>query len=141
MTEDFVSTLLRGFSLFQAENALLPPLVLAWMWVMRIVFGASIIFLPRPGALTTLVAMLLTALSRFYIKGSYPDMPASHIGALTHVVLWIPLVAFLVYSMRRWKTFGGSRLEQAYAIWLPAAIGVLTVSLVFDVRAVLTMSG
>lgn len=139
MVEEFVAALLHGFSLFRAETAHLPPLVLAWMWAMRIVLGASIVFLPRRGALATFGVMLTTAVSRFYIKGLYPDIPAPHIGALIHVVLWTPLAAFLLYSMRNRRPSGESHFERAYAIWRVVAIGVIAVSLAFDVREVMAI--
>ena len=141
MIEEFVATIQRGFALFQADAAQLPPLVLAWMWAMRITLGASIVFLRRPGAIATLAVMLATAVSRFYIKGLYPEMPASNIGALTHVVLWIPLAAYLLYSWRNRRPYGNATLERAYAIWLPVALAVLAISLIFDIREVIAMPG
>lgn len=139
MLEDFLATVMRGFTLFQAETAQLPPAVLAWMWAMRIVFGGSVIFLPRVGALVTFGTMLATAVLRFYAKGLYPDVPASHIGALVHVVLWLPLAAFLLYSMRGQREPRGSHFDRVFAIWRPVVIGMLAVSLVFDVREVMRM--
>ena len=136
--EEFFATLLRGVTLFQAEIAQLSPAVLAWMWAMRIAFGASIVFLPRAGAVATLGTMIATAVLRFYVKGSYPDMLAPQIGALTHVVLWIPLIVFLLYSIRYQPATAGSRLDRAYTIWRVVAVGMLAVSLVFDIREAVT---
>ncbi len=138
MIEDVVATLLRGFTLFRGETGQLPLAVLAWMWAMRVVFLASIVFLPRAGAVATLATMLATAVLRFYVKGLYPDLPAPFIGALTHIVLWSPLVVFLLYSMRGRRAPGISSLERAYPDWLAVVIAMMAVSLVFDVREVVT---
>jgi len=136
--EEFVATLVHGFTLFQGEIAHLPPTVLAWMWVMRIVFAASIVFLPRPGAIVTLGTMIATALVRFYIKGSHPEMPAPEIGAIAHIVLWIPLAIFLLYSIRVHHTTVGGLIDRAYPYWRILVVGVLITSLVLDIRDVLT---
>jgi hypothetical protein len=136
--EEFVATLVRGFALFQNETAQLPLTVLAWMWVMRIVFASSIVFLPRAGAVATLGTMTATALVRFYIKGSYPEIPAPQIGAMAHIALWVPLAAFLLYSIRARRAGSGNLLDRVYPYWRILAVGVLAVSLVFDIREVLT---
>jgi len=53
-------------------------------------------------------------------------------------VLWIPLVVFLLYSMRGRRAPGISSLERAYPVWLAVTIAMMAVSLVFDVREVVT---
>lgn len=136
MIEHLAATLLHGFELFRAETAQLPLAVLAWMWAMRIVLGASIVFLRHRGALVTFGTMLATAVGRFYIKGIFPEIPAPQIGASVHVVLWLPLLAFLLYSMRAPRPQEPSRFDRAYATWRGVAAVVLAVSLVFDVREV-----
>ena len=134
MIHDLIAVLTHGFSLFRTETAQLPAAVLAWMWVMRIALGASIVFLPRPGAIAAFAVMLTTAVSRFIIKGIYPDMPAAHIGASVHVVLWLPLTIFLLWTMHAHQTAGGTPMDRAYGFWRIAAVAVMAVSLVFDVR-------
>jgi hypothetical protein len=134
MIEHSVTVLMHGFSLFRAETAALPAAVLAWMWVMRIVLGASIVFLPRPGAVAAVGVMFTTAVSRFYIKGLYPDMPAAHIGASVHIVLWLPLAIFLLTTMRAPRKPDHTALDRAYRFWRIVALAVIGVSLVFDVR-------
>ena len=141
MIAHIFTTLLHGASLFRAETAHLPLAVLIWMWAMRISLGASIVFLPRPGALATLGVMLTTGLSRFYIKGLYPDIPAAHIGAISHIVLWAPLAGFLIYTMSGKQIPTRSNFERAYRIWRAVAIAVIAVSLVFDVREVAAILG
>ena len=136
MIAHIFTTLLHGASLFRAETAHLPLAVLIWMWVMRIALGASIVFLPRPGALATLGVMITTAISRFYIKGLYPDIPAAHIGAVSHIVLWAPLAGFLLYTLRGRQSPVRSKRERAYRIWRAVAIAVMAVSLAFDLREV-----
>ena len=143
---DPITTLQHGFELFRAETAQLPLAVQAWMWVMRIVLGASIVFLPRRAAVITFAVMLVTAVSRFYAKGLWPDMPAAHIGATSHLVLWTPLVIYLLFSMRKWRKFGGStferpKFEQAFGIWRACAIAVILISLAFDIREAVAMLG
>ena len=59
MIHDLIAVLTHGFSLFRAETAQLPVVVLAWMWVMRIVLGANLVFLPRLGAIVAFAVMLL----------------------------------------------------------------------------------
>jgi len=137
MIHDLIAMLMHGFSLFRAETAQLPAAVLAWMWVMRIVLGASLVFLPRPGAIAAFAVMLTTAMSRFFIKGLRPDIPAAHIGASVHVVLWAPLAIYLLYSMRAQPAAHGAAMERAYGFWRIAAVGVLALSLVLDIREVI----
>ena len=136
--EEFAATLIRGFSQFQGEIALLPAPVLAWMWAMRIVFGFSLVFLPRRGAAAVLAVMIATALARFYFKGLYPDIPAPLIGAQCHIVLWAPLLGFLLYAMRGQRARRTTFMDKAYAVWYLLVTAVLAISLVFDVREILT---
>jgi len=136
--EEFSATLMRGFSQFQSEIALLPVPILAWMWAMRIVFGLSLVFLPRRGAAAVLAVMIATAFARFYFKGLYPDIPAPMIGAQSHIVLWTPLLAFLLYAMRGQRAPRATFMDKAYAVWYLLVIAVLATSLVFDVREILT---
>ncbi len=138
MIEDFVATLLRGFTLFRGETGQLLLAVLVWTWTMRVAFGDSIVFLPRAGAVATLATMLVTAVLRFYVKGLYLDLAAPFIGARTHIVLWSSLEVFLVYSMRGRRAPGISSLERAYPVRLTVAIAMMAVSFVFDVREVVT---
>ncbi len=141
---DPITTLQHGFTLFQAETAQLPLAVQAWMWVMRIVLGASIVFVPRRAAAITFGVMLVTAVSRFYAKGLFPDVPAAHIGAMSHILLWTPLVVYLLFSMRKWRKFAGSQFgeslfERAFGIWRACAIAVIVISLAFDIREAVAM--
>lgn len=80
---------------------------------MRIVLGASLVFLPQPGAIVAFAVMLTTAVSRFFIKGLHPDIPAAHIGASVHIVLWAPLAIYLLYSMRAQPAAPGTAMDRA----------------------------
>lgn len=124
-------------ALFREETAQLPMAVVVWMWAMRIGFGASIVFLPRPGAIATLGVMAATALLRFYIKGAQPDMPAVQIGSLVHAVLWLPLLAFLIFSAWKQNAPAVSIYDRAYASWRLVVIAMLSISLAFDIGALL----
>ena len=137
MVHNLVAVLMHGFSLFRAETARLPAAVQAWMWVMRIILGASIVFVPRRGAVATFAVMLVTAVSRFYVKGLYPDVLAAQIGASVHVVLWLPLAIFLLWTMRVERRPDGTLLDRGYGFWRIAAVAVMAISLVFDVREVI----
>jgi len=132
--QNLVAVLVHGFSLFRAETAHLPAAVLAWMWAMRIVLGASIAFLPRRGAIAAFAVMLVTAVSRFLLKGFHPEVPSAHIGASVHVVLWLPLAIFLLWTLHAERKTADTLMDRAYGVWLIAEIAVIVISLVFDIR-------
>lgn len=134
MLSHVFATLVHGATLFRAETAHLPAAVQAWMWTMRIVLGASLVFLPRRGAMATLAVMVVTGVSRFYVKGLYPQLAAAQIGAMSHIVLWLPLAIFLLFTLRERRPVRPTPRDRAYRYWRIAVLALIAVSLAFDVR-------
>ena len=125
----FLDTLSHGYRLFRAEVASLSFAVVAWMWAMRIAFGSNLIFLPRWNAFATLLAMVVTGISGFIVRGLYPEMPAIQIGALSHIVLWPAVLLLLLFRISIQRKPGSSTyFEKAFAGWQMAVVIILTIS-------------
>ena len=138
MGEDLFATPLRGFSLFQAETAQLPPAVLAWMWAMRIPFGASVVFFTAPGRGGNSRYNARDGRFALLCKGPVPEPSgAACRRADPHCVVDS---AYRFSSLFDTQPAGARRprLDWTYAIWRTVALGMLAVSLVFDDREVVT---
>lgn len=126
-----------GAALYRVDTVALPLPVLAWMWAMRIVFFGGVIFFPRLEAVATVATMALTAILIFAIKGYYPTVPSSHIGASVHLALWLPLLVWLATILRRrMRVRPRGRWNGAARAWLLVVMGMILISLLFDVREV-----
>ena len=124
-----------GAALYRQEMALLETPVLAWMWTMRLVFFGGVLLFPKREAVAVVGTMLATALLIFLIKGSFVTVPASHIGAGLHLILWTPLLVFLLVCWWRREPTVLAR-DRILRIWTPLTAGLLVISLLFDVREV-----
>lgn len=130
-----VDLISSGAALYRQEVAQLTPPVLVWMWVMRLVFFGGLLLFPKREAVAVVGTMLATALLIFAIKGLFVAVPAAQIGAALHLVLWTPLLIFLLVCWRRREQPVLVR-DRILRIWTPLTAGLLAISLLFDAREV-----
>ena len=106
------------------------------MWVMRLVFFGGLLLFPKREAVAVVGTMLATALLIFAIKGLFVAVPSAQIGAAMHLVLWTPLLIFLLVCWRRREQPMLVR-DRILRIWTLLTAGLLAISLLFDAREVM----
>jgi hypothetical protein len=139
--QDIVETLTSAWQTLQSEAQAYPAGVRIWMAVMASVFFGGVVFTPWwRQARFVVLAMVATFLALVLGKALWPELPRATIGAIVHLGLWSPLLAFLVWDrlQARASDGGTSLFGGVYAAWLYTVIGLLTISLVFDGREVVS---
>ena len=137
---EIVQTLMSAWQTLQAEARAYPTAVRIWMGVMATLFFGGIVFTPwRVQARFVVGVMVATFVALVLGKAVWPEVARTTIGAFTHLVLWSPLLIFLVMDrMRALKRgdHGTGTFGTVYSVWLYAVITVLTISLLLDGREV-----
>lgn len=109
----------------EAYLAGLPQWVHAWIAWMTFTFVSSIWFaIPHREARVVLVVSILTALGADFVGWFFGF---SRLWGIVHLVLWIPLILYLVPRTPSLKAE-----RSAFAIWLHVLIVTMGVSLIFD---------
>lgn len=117
---------------FSAQMNALPQAVQYWMQWMMLVFALSIVFawwyVPARWVFVTFFVLTIAgAYGQFYFTQSV------HWIAAVHLVLWIPLLVYLVGTVMRRPDF---RAASPFGIWLILVVLTMLVSLAFDARDV-----
>ena len=135
---DIIEIVIQGRAAYQAEMAQLPVAVLAWMWAMRAVFvGGGVLFIGTRLGRAVLAVMIVHALSLFALKGAFSEIPASLIGASLHLALWLPLLVWLFFTLRRRAPV--STFYSTAARWWGAVVAcMLAISLALDAKEVMS---
>lgn len=96
---------------------------------LSMLLGLVVAFVDRR-ALWIVLAMGLTILSLFVVKGLWPDIPRGQIGTWAHLVFWpIGLVGLWRGGRRDAVRGWGERIARGWAYWVS---GLMTISLVLD---------
>jgi hypothetical protein len=126
----------------QAETSSYPQNVQIWMKLMGVSFLASIVFVySRVGARWILAALLLNLLGLVIGKILYPDVSRTVIGTYVHVMFW-PAILWAVWRSVMRHSFpedGKSYFDWAYIVWLGWACLLMSISLVFDFRTLISL--
>jgi hypothetical protein len=126
----------------QAETATYPQNVQIWMKLMGVSFLASIIFVrSRVGSRWILAALLLNILGLVLGKMTFPDESRTVIGTYVHILFW-PAILWAVWRTVKHLSFSweaNSPFGLAYIVWLAWASLLMSISLVFDFRALILM--
>ena len=126
----------------QGETATYPENVQIWMKLMAGSFLASVIFVySRVGARWVLAALLLNILGLVVGKMLFPDESRTVIGTYVHILFW-PAILWAVWRTAKHLSFSrqaNSFVDWAYIVWLAWASLLMSISLVFDFRALASM--
>ena len=126
----------------QSETAAYPQAVQLWMKVMGLSFLASIVFVRwRVGARWILLALVLNILGLITGKIAFPEASRTVIGTYVHLLFW-PAILWAVWRTLKFSTLvrQESRVsDRAYLAWLVWASLLMAISLVFDVRTLVTL--
>jgi hypothetical protein len=126
----------------QAETATYPQNVQIWMKLMGGSFLASIIFVrSRVGSRWILAALLLNILGLVLGKMTFPDESRTVIGTYVHILFW-PAILWAVWRSANHLSFSreaNSLFDWAYIVWLAWASLLMSISLFFDFRTLISM--
>ncbi len=118
-----------------AQIAALSPAVLTWVAWMMVCGFASVLFARRhrPARVTLLVFVLTMVLGSaiFLISRNI------HLLGIAHLVLWIPLLIYLLQREVRTESFDP---RSAYGVWIGLWMATMVVSLLFDVRDIILVA-
>ncbi len=133
---DWIDILTQAISERRAEVATLPQWVKNWVAFMRILFFSGIIFTPwRKAPRYVVLTMILSAVAIIAGKLIIPEFDTVMVGTISQLVLWTPLLIYLVYH---WRTESLPPLRSAklfskiYGVWIIAVIVTICVSQVFN---------
>jgi hypothetical protein len=111
------------------------------MKVMGVSFLFSIVFLySRPGARWIFAALVLNILGLILGKIVFPDVSRTVIGTIVHLVFW-PAILWAVWRSSRHLLFpqeGTSLFNWIYIVWLAWASVLMSISLFFDLRTLIS---
>ena len=117
---------------FSAQMNALPQAVQTWMQWMVLVFALSIVFTWwQVAARWVFVTFFVLTIAGAY--GQFSFTHSVHWIAAVHLVLWIPLLVYLVGTAMRRPEF---RAASPYGVWLIVVVLTMLVSLAFDARDV-----
>ncbi len=123
------------FAEMQAQMDALSPAVQMWINWMTLCLLLSLLFIwKHTAARWTLAVTVLTVplgVAIFALSGNV------HLLGLAHLILWTPLLIYLVKNEVRADGFNPGSL---YGIWVMLLATTIVVSLVFDVRDVILVA-
>ncbi len=126
----------------QAETASYPQHVQIWMKLMGVSFLASIAFVySRAGARWILTALLLNIIGLLVGKMAFPDESRTVLGTYVHILLWPPIL-WAVWRSGRGLSLSreaNSPFDWIYVIWLAWASLLMSISLFFDFRTLISL--
>lgn len=126
----------------QAETASYPQHVQIWMKLMGVSFLASIAFVySRAGARWILAALLLNIIGLLVGKMAFPDESRTVLGTYVHILFWPPIL-WAVWRSGRGLSLSreaNSPFDWIYVIWLAWASLLMSISLFFDFRTLISL--
>ena len=132
---------LNAITALQTETASYPDHVQIWMKIMGVSFLFSIIFLySRTGARWIFAALVLNILGLILGKIAFPDESRTAIGTIVHLLFW-PAILWAVWSSSRHLLYsrqGTSLFSWVYIVWLAWASALMSISLFFDLRTLIS---
>jgi hypothetical protein len=135
----FFEPLISAANALQIEAQAYPGGVRTWMAAMAILFFGGIVFVPwRNDARAVVGVMAITALALIVGKAFWPQTARAQIGATIHLVLWTPLLVFLLrnrFALFRPSIGASGTFARLHRFWLYAVIAVLAISIVLDAWA------
>ena len=136
---DLVTEAVRAL---QEETSSYPQSVQIWMKLMGVSFLASIVFIhSRVGARWILAALLLNILGLIVGKMTFPDESRTVIGTYIHVMFW-PAILWAVWRSVEHLSLSreaNNRFDWAYIVWLAWACLLMSISLLFDFRTLISI--
>ncbi len=133
---DWIDILAQAISERSAEVATLPQWVKNWVAFMRILFFSGIIFTPWWKAPRYVVlTMILSAAAIIAGKLIIPEFDTIMVGIISQLILWTPLLIYLVYNWRAESLpalISRKPFSTIYGIWIIAVIVTICVSQVFN---------
>ena len=126
----------------QAETTAYSEPVQIWMKVMGASFLTSLVFVrSRAGARWIFAALILNIMGLVIGKIAFPEESRTVIGTYVHLLFW-PAILWGVWGSARQLSF--SRLQNRifdwiYIVWLGWASLLMSISLIFDVRALVSI--
>lgn len=126
----------------QAETASYPDAVQIWMKVMGASFLASLLFVrSKTGARWIFAALILNIMGLTIGKIIFPDASRTVIGTYVHLLFW-PAILWAVWSSAKQLSFSRQQsrtFDWVYIAWLSWASLLISISLVLDVRTLVSM--
>jgi hypothetical protein len=126
----------------QAETTSYPDAVQVWMKVMGVSFLCSLVFVrSRAGARWILFALVLNLTGLVIGKMVFPDLSRTIIGTYVHILFW-PAILWAVWISARQLSFSRQQnrtFDWIYIIWLCWASLLMSISLIFDVRTLVSL--
>ena len=126
----------------QAETASYPDAVQIWMKVMGVSFLCSLVFVrSRAGARWIFFALVLNLTGLVIGKMVFPDLSRTIIGTYVHILFW-PAILWAVWISARQLSFSRQQngtFDWIYMIWLCWASLLMSISLIFDVRTLVSL--
>ena len=126
----------------QAETASYPQHVQIWMKLMGVSFLASIAFVySRAGARWILAALLLNIIGLLVGKMAFPDESRTVLGTYVHILFWPPILWAVWRSVRGLSLSreANSPFDWIYVVWLAWASLLMSISLFFDFRTLISL--
>ncbi len=125
----------------QSETASYPQAVQIWMKVMGVSFLASVVFMrSRAGARWIFAALALNLIGLVVGKIAFPDASRTAIGTYVHLLFW-PAILWAVWVSARRLSLAREQnraVDWIYIAWLGWASLLMSISLVFDVRTLVS---
>jgi hypothetical protein len=118
-----------------AQLTALSPAVLAWVAWMMVCGFASVLFAGRHRSAR--VALLVFVLTIVLGSAIFVVSRNIHLTGIAHLVLWIPLLIYLLQREVRTESFDP---RSAYGVWIGLLMATMVVSLLFDVRDIILVS-
>jgi len=126
----------------QAETTSYPHGVQIWMKVMGVSFLASVVFVrSRTGARWIFAALILNIMGLVLGKIAFPSESRTVIGTYVHILFW-PAILWAVWISARQLSFSRQQnrtFDWIYIIWLCWASLLMSISLIFDVRTLVSL--
>lgn len=126
----------------QAETASYPQHVQIWMKLMGVSFLASIAFVySRAGARWILAALLLNIIGLLVGKMAFPDESRTVLGTYVHILFWPPILWAVWRSVRGLSLSreANGPFDWIYVVWLAWASLLMSISLFFDFRTLISL--
>ena len=132
----------ESITALQGETASYPQGVQIWMKVMGGSFLASVLFIySRIGARWILAALLLNLLGLLIGKMTFPDESRTVLGTYVHILFW-PAILWAIWRSAGDLSFSrkeNSFFDWVYIIWLAWVSLLMSISLLFDFRTLISM--
>jgi hypothetical protein len=133
--------MINAVTALQAETASYPDHVQVWMKIMGVSFLLSIMFLySRAGARWIFAALVLNILGLILGKIAFPNESRTVIGTIVHLLFW-PAILWAVWRSSKHLLFSREwtgLFNWIYIVWLVWATVLMSISLFFDLRTLIS---